>query len=244
MNEYEEYLDETEIDLQELFFVLLRNWILIAISTVLVGVLALGYTIFFVSPEYKSDSMLYILTKTTSVTSLADLQLGSELTEDFAIIATSKPVIDGAIDKIDRTYNIELTRSEIMGMISVSNAANTRILTISATYTDPEIASWVTNAVAEETASQMAYIMQSDEPTTVERAEANYVPVSPSKSRNTVIGAAVGLLLSAGFIVGRFLLNNNLKTPDDIEKYLDVNTLAVIPLHDNDLQTKRNLLGR
>lgn len=109
MNEYEEYLDETEIDLQELFYVLLKNWVLIAISTVLVGVLALGYTIFLVTPQYKSDAMLYILTKTTSVTSLADLQLGSELTEDFAIIATSKPVIDGAIDTVEREHNIELT---------------------------------------------------------------------------------------------------------------------------------------
>lgn len=241
MIENEEYLDEVEIDLQELFFVLLKNWLLIAISTVFIAVMSLGYTVFMVNPMYQSESMLYILTKTTSVTSLADLQLGSELTEDFAIIATSKPVIDGAISDVKNTYGITLTREQVVSIIEVSNNANTRILKITGTYTDPAIACYVTNAVTQETANQMAYIMQSDEPTTVEMAEINYNPVSPSKAKNTVIGAMLGFMLAAGFIVARYLLNNNIKTPDDIERHLGVNTLAVIPVEDKDQLAKQGL---
>lgn len=65
-------------------------------------------------------------------------------------------------------------------MLSVSNKSDTRILVISATSTDPTDASLVANAVAEATAEQMAYIMKSDEPTTVEKAEVESTPVSPS----------------------------------------------------------------
>ena len=89
-----EYDDEIEIDLGALFHVLLRKWWLIGICAIMGGVIALGGTALLITPKYESKAQLYILNKTTSVTSLADIQIGSELTADFEVIATSKPVID------------------------------------------------------------------------------------------------------------------------------------------------------
>lgn len=76
----------------------------------------------------------------------------------------------------------------------------------------------------------MAYIMKSDPPTTVENAEVAEEPISPSMLKNAVIGAFLGLLLVGLYLVIVFIKNDNIKTQEDVEKYLGLSTLAVIPI--------------
>ena len=225
----ENMYDEDTIDLLELARVLLKKWWLILLSAVFCGALALLVTITMINPQYQSNAMLYILSKTTSVTSLADLQLGSELTADFEVIAKSKPVLDSAIEKLKTESDKTFTRDDLNQMLSVSNKSDTRILVISATSTDPTDASLVANAVAEATAEQMAYIMKSDEPTTVEKAEVESTPVSPSLKKNLLMGILAGMVLACGILVVGYLMNDTINTEDDIKRYLDAPTLIIIP---------------
>ena len=224
-----EFDEEVEIDLLELFHVLLRKWWLIAICTIAGAGIAFGITVGVITPMYESNAMLYILSKTTSVTSLADIQIGSELTQDFTVIATSKPVIDAAIERIEKEEDITFTREEILDMVTVTNESNTRILTITATDANAEHACMVANAVATETADRMAEIMKSDPPTTVESAEVSPEPASPNILKNTVLGFLLGFVLICGILVVRHLLNDNVRTEEDVEKYLDLPVLATIP---------------
>lgn len=220
---------ELEIDIFELFRMLLKKWWLIVICAIVGAVAMMSITSFLITPMYQSQAMLYILNKTTSVTSIADIQIGSALTADFEVIAKSKPVIDGAIEKIRREEGKEFDRSDVLDSLEISNAEDTRILIISATCEDPEDACIIANAVASETATQMAQIMKSDPPTTVENAEISDAPVSPSMIKNTVLGFLIGALLVCAVLVIRFILNDNIKTEEQVTKYLGVPTLAVIP---------------
>ena len=221
--------DEIEIDLGALLREALRRWWVFLITAVICGLLALIVTVALITPQYESQAMLYILSKTTSVTSFADFQISTELTADFEVIATSKPVIDGALERIKKEEGITLTRENIEGMLTVTNAADTRILVITATDPDPSVACIVANAVAAETADQMAYIMKSDPPTTVEEAEVAEEPVSPSLMRNTALGVLIGILLVAVYVTIQYIRNDNIKNQEEVQRYLGLNTLAVIP---------------
>mgnify|MGYP002783389529 CR=1 FL=1 len=221
-----EYDDEMEIDLGALFHVLIRKWWLIAICAIMGGVIALGGTALLITPKYESKAQLYILNKTTSVTSLADIQIGSELTADFEVIATSKPVIDAAIERIKEEEDKTFSRKEILDVLTVVNKSGTRILEVKAIDENPADACIIANAVAEETADR---IMKSDPPTTVESAEVSEKPVSPSLLKNTAIGILLGILLVCGVLTVRFIINDNIKTEEDVEKYLGLSTLAIVP---------------
>lgn len=221
--------EEMEIDLGALLREVLRRWWAFLIAAAICGLLALIATVVLITPQYESQAMLYILSKTTSVTSFADFQISTELTADFEVIATSKPVIDGALERIKKEEGITLTRENIEGMLTVTNAADTRILVITATDPDPSVACIVANAVAAETADQMAYIMKSDPPTTVEEAEVAEEPVSPSLMRNTALGVLIGILLVAVYVTIQYIRNDNIKNQEEVQRYLGLNTLAVIP---------------
>ncbi len=221
--------DEIEIDLAELCHMYLQKWWQILIAAFACLMITAGITGFVLTPKYQSQAMIYILTKTTSVTSMVDLQIGAAITGDFEIISTSKPVIDAAIEEIDRQTNISFTRKEILKMLTITNEEDTRILKIQAVHDNPEYACLVANAIADATSERMAEIMKSDPPTMVERAEIEKDPISPSLMKNAMIGFLFGAVFACVLLTIQFLMNDNIKTEEDVEKYLGAATLASIP---------------
>lgn len=222
--------EETEIDLVELFHVLLKKWWLLLAVCITCGAIAYAGTKLIIKPTYKSSASLYILNKTTSVTSVADLQIGTALSNDFSVIAKSRPVIDMSIEQIEKESGKKFTRSYILKSLTVTNKDNTRILEISSVCENPEDACAIAQAVADSTAKRMAEITMSTGPTSVEKAEVNRNPVGPHAGKNAVIGALLGFVLVAGIIIILHLVNDSIKTEEDIENYLGVPTLVVIPV--------------
>lgn len=228
--------DEYEINLVELFGALLKKWWLILIAALVGALIAFGVSRFLITPKYESAAMLYMVSSSVSITSIADLQIGSELADDFGKIVTSKSVVDKAAKQLSDEKGKEFTRQEILDRTSVSNTA-TRMLTITVTDTNAEDACDIANAVTQQAADRVAEITKSDPPSIVETAEVSTEPVSPDVGRNTVIGFLIGLLIAAGIITMRFVMNDNIKTEEDIERVLGLKTLVVIPV-EKELRTR------
>ena len=218
--------DEMEIDLLELFQVLLQKaWVIILCMVIGAG-LAFGGTKMLLTPKYSASSQIYILTKTTSVTSLADIQMGAQLTVDFEVLAKSRPVVEEVIDEL----NLDYTYEELVSTITTQNPADTRILKMTVENEDPNLAKEIANAMAEVTAERVAYIMNTDKPKIVEEAVTPVKPSSPSTMKNTALGGIMGAVLAMGIIVIIYLMNDTIQTEEDVRKYLDLNTLAALPL--------------
>ena len=218
--------DEMEIDLLELFQVLLQKaWVIILCMVIGAG-LAFGGTKMLLTPKYSASSQIYILTKTTSVTSLADIQMGAQLTVDFEVLAKSRPVVEEVIDEL----NLDYTYEELVEMITTQNPSDTRILKMTVENEDPNLAKEIANAMAEVTAELVAYIMNTDKPKIVEEAVTPEKPSSQSTVKNTELGGILGAVLAMGIIVIIYLMNDTIQTEEDVRKYLDLNTLAALPL--------------
>lgn len=222
--------DEIEIDLKELFFVMRRKlWVLIL--TGMLGAAVSGiFTATMMKPVYTSSTMLYIVNKTTTLTSLTDLQLGSQLTKDYKVLVTSRPVTSKVIENLD----LNLDHEQLLRKLTVANPQDTRILTISVEDNDPYMAKAIADEMASVAASRMAEIMDTAPPNIVEEG---YVPTrqtSPSLVKNTAIGGMAGLFLAAVIVLAVFVMNDTIKTPEDVEKYLQLNVLGTIPVFEVD----------
>ena len=56
---------------------------------------------------------------------------------------------------------------------------------------------------------------------------------APSCSKWALIGALLGALLVGGIVTLQYILDDTIKTSEDIEQYLGLSTLALIPLDEN-----------
>lgn len=220
--------DEDVIDLMELFFAL-RKHILLLILTAIIGG-GLGFTVsrFVLTPTYTSTSMIYVMSKETTLTSLADLQIGSQLTQDYKVLVTSRTVMEDVIQKLGLRYDYSTLRRKV----SLDNPQNTRILNISVLDTDPKMAKQLTDAVADSASSYIADIMEQDPPKIIEYGEIPLQKTGPKTGRNTLMGAVLFLLAAVAFVTIDMLTNDTIKTEDDIENYFGLPVLAAIPEKD------------
>lgn len=220
--------DEIEIDLKELFYVLMSKiWIIILVTAIGFGV-SVGYTTLLVEPIYSSTSMLYVMTKSTSITSLTDLQVGSSLTQDYQVFIKSRPVVDKVIESLELDMNYE----EFVSNVTVENPANTRFIYITVDHTDAYMAKTIVDKLTDVSAERMGTIMETEKPNVADYGHIPEVQTSPSVMKNSIIGALIGFVLAVGGILIIYLMNDAVNTTEDVERYLGLNTLGLIPLEE------------
>ena len=226
---------EDEIDLLELLSALLKKCKYIVFSALFVGGITALVNQFVLIPQYASTSKFYVLSKSTSLTSLADVQLGTSLTQDYMIIVKGRGVVDEVIKELD----LDLTYEQLLGKVTVENPADSRIITITVKDADPKQAKKIADKFADVAVTFIGEKMDQQEPNVFEYGYVNNQHVSPSKTKNTMIGTLAGGVLAAAVVILLHLLDDSIKTPDDIERYLGLNTLASLPDQDESDQKEK-----
>lgn len=217
--------EEDTIDLGRLLFALKKKiWIILVVG--LLGACgAAGYTKFFITPTYTSTSMMLVLSKETTLTSLADLQLGTQLAQDYQVLITSRPVLEQVVENLELPMNYK----ELRGCISVNNPSDTRMLNISVTLSDAKLAKTVVDELVEVASVYIGDKMEVTPPKIIEEGELPVYKTSPNMQKNVIMGFLAGVVLVAGIVVVLELLDETVKNEDDIERYLGIPTFAVVP---------------
>lgn len=227
--------EEIEIDLREIFGVLMsRIWIII-----LTGILFAGATgvfcKFVVTPQYTSTTQLCILSNTTSISSLTDLAIGTQLTQDYIVVAKSRPVVEKVIENLD----LDMRYEELLAVTTVDNPQDTRILTISVTNPDPTLAKQIVDQYAQVSKKRIAELMDISEPGIVEEGHVAETKTSPSTKKNALIAGFLGIFLAAAIVIVRYLMDDTIKSSEDVERYLGLNTLGILPIEENALKEEQ-----
>ena len=216
---------EDEINLVWLFYALLKRIWLIIIVAVIFACGTATYTYFRIKPTYTSTSTMLVLTKETTLTSLADLQLGSQLTKDYTVLIASRPVLEEVIVNLDLDMNYKQLRQKV----AFENPEDTRILKISVTYNDAKIAKTIVDELAVVASDFIADKMEVSPPKIIEEGEVSGTKTGPNMSKNALIGFIAGAVLVCVIVVIMELMDDSIQTEEDIEKYLEVPMLALVP---------------
>ncbi len=218
--------EDDTIDLRGLFYRLLEN-VKFIVAAALLGAVLMGIvTVFFMTPEYKTTSKIYVLNADDAAINLADLQIGAYLTADYQEVFANWIVHERVIQALNLPYSY----GKLASMLSVTNPTNTRILYITITSPDPREAKAIADTYAKVAQEFIATTMDIKEPNLFEEALLPTAPFSPSKTKNIALGFLAGLLLSCGVIALAFFLGDKIRTAEDIERYVGLPTLGVIPM--------------
>lgn len=232
--------ETVEIDLGELFHVIWSKiWIIIAVTVVCAAIIG-NVTYFPIDPTYTASSTVYLLPREGEAMSQVEMQIGTQMTNDAAKLAKSKSVIEPVL----KDLKLQMDYETLAKKISVDNPTDTRLIDISVRDADPQTAADISNALADSLCEQVATIMKTDRPTIAERAVAPDKPSAPSMKKNVVIAALLGLFATMAVIVIQYILDDSIKTAEDVEKYLQLNTLASIPLEfsdDSETKTRKKI---
>ena len=232
MNEREiQKNEEIEIDLGRVFRAVMdRAWI-VAVVSVLCAVVTFVGTWFFVTPQYTSAAMFYVNNNSFSVgdaslsISNGDLVTSRGLVDSYIVILNTRETLVDVIDYAGagRTY------SELKNMITAEAVDETEIFRVSVTSPDPREAERLANAIAYILPKRIGTIIDGTSAKVVDAAVVPSSPSSPSYTKNTLLGFALGFALTVGIIALREIFDTTIRSEEDITQVGKHPILAAVP---------------
>ena len=225
-----------EVNIAELLAVLLSKWWIILLSGIVAAALIFVGTKMFVDPVYESVTKIFVLSQEDgNYLTSTDMQLSSYLTKDYAELIKSRTVAEAVIERLE----LDLTPESLTGTMYVQTKADTRVVAIIVKNRDPELAQQLANEIREVSAKQIVDVMGVQAVNVVDEANLPTTPSSPNMRNTAIIGFAWGDLIAIVLILFKHLMDDSVKSPDDVEAYLGLTVLASIPYHDQTESEKR-----
>ena len=228
--------DEIEIDLGEIFHLILSRLGIIILSGIILGVISIIGTMLFITPQYESTTKIMVLNKQDNNTlTSADMQTSTQLTKDYAELIQSRTVLEGVIAQL----NLDMTYKEMLNKVSVETSSDSRIVSISVTDEDPYTASEIANAIRDMAAEHIQSVMDIEAVNVVDTANIPNEKASPSLAKNGVIGGLLGVIIAMAAVIIIYLTNDTIKVEEDVERYLGLSVLGSIPFSEKESRSKK-----
>ena len=220
---------EQQIDLLELLMVYLRKWWLIVLCGILGGSIALLYTYFCITPLYRSGVSIYVNNVRSgeyieNVTS-SDLSTSKMLVSTYVNIISSNTVLE----KVIADAGLDYTPDQLRGMLSASQVDETEIFWVYITHPDPNEAARIANAVADIAPAEIEEFVEGSSCKIIDYAQVPQGRISPSYSRNTLLGGVVGAFAVVCVLTLLHFMDVRLKSEEDLEDLFELPVLGQIP---------------
>lgn len=180
-------------------------------------------------PVYSSTATLYILRDSEH----GDYSIGEANTEyalamkvvnDCTYMLKSRAVVDQVIEDLKLQTSYEVLSSNI----STNNPTSTRVLEVTVQAATPEMAKTVVDSICAIGENKIAEAMGYDQVNVYEKGT---LAKRPSNSVSLLLYGIIGLAAAAvvyvGFVVA-FLLDDRIRTEEDIQRYLGLSILGDI----------------
>ncbi len=245
METTEQDLDMRVINLRDLWEVFRRRFFVMLLAAVVVAGGAYAYKQLTFEPRYESTATLYLVNQNaeeneSSATTYNNFSLALKLVNDCNHLIKSHSVLDQVI----ATLHLGMSYEQLYGAVSVVNPEETRILEVTVEADTPEEAKRIVDEVCKIGTQKIEEAMG------FEQAKLYEYGVLNSKPSNTtglttyaILGLLAAVVVYAIFLV-RFLLDDRIRTEEDIERYLGLSVLGDIPNADNPKKGRGYYKGR
>ena len=223
------------------YLTIVRQRVWLVLLGVVAGLIG-GYLVTPSTSSYRATTVIYIGAREFSVLPQSGdlsndrVSATERLVATFARMLRSEPI---AADAINRT-GVSRSAGAVVGATTATGILGTQLLEIDVTDRDPTIAAALANGIAESFVTKV----QTFEPGTpagvgtlpslpayvFDRAAVPTAPESTGLTRNLILNGLFGLLAAIGFIVLLEYLDVTIRSPDDVERRLDLPVLGNIAI--------------
>lgn len=220
---------EETIDLREYFHIIKKRAWIIALITILAMVTSGIISFFVLSPVYEANTTLIVNTEqnkeTNNIITGDQLNVTQKLTLTYGQIISSRIVLDSVIKKLDLNMDYE----ELEKKITVSPVKDTQIMSVTVQDANPEEARDIANTIPKIFTKEVKRITNANSVEVIDKAITPEKPVKPNKVINISIAAVLGFIVGISIAFTLEYMDNKIKTPQDIEKYIELPILGVVP---------------
>ena len=230
-------MNAMEITLEDLLGIFIKRFFLMVLAAVVVMVGAFGVSK-LTKPRYESTATLYILRQNNEESSntASDFSLALNVVNDCTYFLKSHAVLDEVIKELA----LSMSYDDLADSISTSNPDSTRILEVTVEAASPDEAKRIVDSLCEIGSEKIVAAMGFKQ---VNLYEYGTYEEEPSNKVGLMtyllVGIVAAILVYSAFLL-QFLLDDSIRTDEDVERYLGLSILGEIPDADS---TKKGAYG-
>lgn len=224
--------EEITLDLKDIFDILKKR-IKLIVAVTLISTFAAGIVSFFVLPPTYEATVSVFIGKSLETGEQAvryessDIMMYQKLIKTYARIAKLNDVAEKAVKDLGGNY----IAKDLQKSIKVVPQSDTQILDIKMENKDPQEAKKIVEAVTKSFIAKAKQTIPNGNVQILDKAKVPEKPIKPKKALNVAIAFFLGLMVSVGIVFILEYMDNTIKTEDDIEKYLEIPVIGMVPDH-------------
>lgn len=222
-----------EIDLVEMLKAFWRRKLQIILIILIFIEIGYIYTTKYVTPMYSTKTTLVLASQegdTTNTASIAsDVTVNTKLVSTYSELIKSKNVLSDVISNL----GVDITVEKLRNSINVSAVSNTALIDINVTNEEAENTAKIANEIANVFTKKISEIYNINNVQIVNEAT---VPTSPSNihhKKDILMFALIGVVMAAGYVFIASMLDNTIKSSEEIERMINLPILVSIPMYDS-----------
>lgn len=184
------------------------------------------------TPQYASTATLYILRQADSATASdtsSDFSLALKVVNDCTYLLKSHTVLDEVIDSL----SLDLDYEALYDCVSTSNPEDTRILEVTVKAESPELAKSIVDKICTIGADRIEDAMGFRQVNLYELGTLDNEPCNRTRMLTfAFVGVAAAAATYLVFLI-IFLLDDRIRSDEDIERFLGLSILGNIPSADS-----------
>lgn len=224
------------MDIHRLFSALRRRiWIMILMAVLGAGAASAFVHFFPVVSDYQADSSIYIMNVVAEQNgksiSTEGLFYNRSLVQNYGELIKSRRVTDEVLRKL-QNQGVVLTEKQLNKAVVMNVKPDSDIMVVNATWSDPQIAAIISNAVSGAFVDTLNELTSSSSVGILDQARPPLIPQNTASAPiRVLIGGLAGLLLGFGIIYIQELLDTTVRTIEEIENDLNIKVIGIIPEH-------------
>jgi len=224
------------MDIRRIIALLMKNWLLIAVLTVIGGIALYVYSSIGMTEIYQAQATMIVNKSQYQVSeqnqySYNDILLTQKLVKSYGIIMTSDTNVQLVRDELEAKGRLKgnVSVAELKSYISVAGIGETEVLRITVQHKDPEFAMDVANAILEVSPETIIRIIKAGSAEVIDTAKMPGSPVKPVVWQFGLLGVMLGLIASLIIVFIKDFFDNTFKTEEDIRNGLDLPVITSLP---------------
>ena len=227
----EEKTTGIEIRASDLWSIFKRCWWLMLAVLILVFASMYIFERVTYEEEYTAQAIVWALGSNASAsgaTSTSDVSIGTQLINDYKQLLLTDDLLQDVINK----EVLLITPAQLRGMIDISHETDTRVMKISVTASNPSSAQKLVNKLVDVFCDRINSKNDDANKKLITVWSHATEPIAPSNSVSVVKIGLIAFICAVavyGVYFVLYIMDDKISTADDVEKYLGVSMLGIIP---------------
>jgi Capsular polysaccharide biosynthesis protein len=206
-----------------------RIWFIVCIP-LLITLIVTIINIIVTNPVYESSAKIYVTYERNSVNdklTYEELMTNEKLVKDFTELIKSEIITKEVI----REMNVKnMSPVALSNKITVEAINDTSIMIIKVRDVDPIRTKQLTDKICEVFMNKAKVLFQLQNISVIDTAKVPGSPINSNPIRLIILSYILSFFVTYGFFYFFELINETIKTSEDIENILELNVLGTIPL--------------